>query len=312
MGRFFHNTIFQNKRGLVRSGWIVFLAMAVFYLLSYILNTAMFEVLKRILIHRGDLNPDTGYASALIDWMNSVFLPIASQLLLEVTIFLVFFIAWRCIMKRSFQDMGLPNVRRGKKELGVGMIFGIVSCSLVFAVLLLTGQAQVASWKPQFSVLQLWWVVVFIMVALGEEIMNRGFLMSVLRRTGNLYVVMFLPSVIFGLIHLMNPGVTFFSVANIILVGVLFSYIYVKSGNIWMCIGYHFTWNTFQGLVYGMPVSGLDTPKMIITSYPVNNLINGGSFGIEGGILTTIVSLLGFFFVHYYYRNSKYQFFSVK
>lgn len=305
----FFRIVIKNKRGLVRSGWIIILTIAAFYLLAYILQTAMFEALKQILIARGDLNYETGFYSSLVDWVNSVFMPIASQILLEVTIFLVFFIAWRCIMKRSFREMGLPNVRQGKKELGVGMIFGIVNCSLVFAALIVTGQAQVASWKPQFSVLQLWWVVVFIMVGLGEEIMNRGFLMSTLRRTGNLYVVMLLPSVIFGLIHLRNPGVTFFSVVNIVLVGVLFSYIYIKSGNIWMCIGYHFTWNTFEGLVYGMPVSGLDTPKMIVTSYPTDNLINGGSFGIEGGILTTVVTLLGFLFVRFYYRKSAYGFF---
>ena len=37
---------------------------------------------------------------------------------------------------------------------------------------------------------------------------------------------------------------------------------YIKSGNIWMCIGYHFTWNTFQGIIYGMPVSGLNVPDV--------------------------------------------------
>lgn len=75
-----------------------------------------------------------------------------------------------------------------------------------------------------------------------------------------------------------------------------------------MCIGYHFTWNVFQGIVYGMPVSGLDVPGIVTTSFSEYNLLNGGLFGIEGGILTTLITLIAFAFVGFYYRNSKYDF----
>lgn len=84
--------------------------------------------------------------------------------------------------------------------------------------------------------------------------------------------------------------------------------IFIKSGNIWMCIGYHFTWNVFQGIIYGMPVSGLSIPGIITTHFTRDNILNGGGFGIEGGILTTLVTLLSFLFVRYYYRNSTYDF----
>ena len=79
-----------------------------------------------------------------------------------------------------------------------------------------------------------------------------------------------------------------------------------------MFIGYHITWNIFQGVVYGMPVSGLQPPGIITTKYMESNLLNGGAFGIEGGILTTIMTLLSFLFVWYYYRNSNYDFLSDK
>ena len=57
-----------------------------------------------------------------------------------------------------------------------------------------------------------------------------------------------------------------------------------------------------------MPVSGLNVPGFITTEFTQNNLLNGGGFGIEGGILTTIVSILGIIFIKYYYRNSEYDF----
>ena len=122
--------------------------------------------------------------------------------------------------------------------------------------------------------------------------------MAVLRRCRNLYFITLVPSVIFGLIHLSNPDVTFLSILNIILVGILFSYMFIRSGNLWMCMGYHFTWNTFQGVIYGMPVSGLTVPGVVKTEFTASNLLNGGMFGIEGGILTTwrlcwVLSLYG-------------------
>ena len=47
--------------------------------------------------------------------------------------------------------------------------------------------------------------------------------MSTLRRVGSLPFIVLVPSFIFGLIHLGNNGVTFFSVCNIILAGLLLS-----------------------------------------------------------------------------------------
>lgn len=205
--------------------------------------------------------------------------------------------------------MGLHPFKSTKKECGAGMILGMVNCTLVFLLVVWFGGGKVASWQPRITALTLTWLFAFILVAYAEELLNRGFIMAVLRRCRNhIFVLIFLPSVIFGAIHLGNPSVTLLSVFNIIIVGILFSYMFIKSGNIWMCIGYHFTWNVFQGIIYGMPVSGLSIPGIITTHFTRDNILNGGGFGIEGGILTTLVTLLSFLFVRYYYRNSTYDF----
>ena len=192
------------------------------------------------------------------------------------------------------------------------MLLGIVNCSVIFLLVLTIGKGRIVSDGITVSGLTFWWLVAFVLVGIAEEALNRGFFMAVLRRCRNVPVIMFVPSVIFGLLHLRNPGVTFFSFSNIVLAGILFSYMFLRSGSIWMCIGYHITWNIFQGVVYGMPVSGLQPPGIITTKYMESNLLNGGAFGIEGGILTTIMTLLSFLFVWYYYRNSNYDFLSDK
>ena len=76
-----------------------------------------------------------------------------------------------------------------------------------------------------------------------------------------------------------------------------------------MCIGFHIAWNLFQSVVYGMPVSGLDVPAFLVSAYPVGNLLNGGGFGIEGGVLTTVAAVSVMAFTLFYYRTSEYRFF---
>jgi membrane protease YdiL (CAAX protease family) len=108
--------------------------------------------------------------------------------------------------------------------------------------------------------------------------------------------------------HSSNSGIGMLPYINLILAGILFAYMYLKSGNLWMCIGYHITWNYFQGYVYGFKVSGMKTYGILSTSYHSGNILNGGAFGPEGGLFVTAVMLAGLLFVWYYYRNHNYDF----
>ncbi len=64
-----------------------------------------------------------------------------------------------------------------------------------------------------------------------------------------------------------------------------------------MPIGYHIAWNFFQGNVFGFNVSGT-TVHGIYNIYALkNNVLTGASFGPEGGILTTIVIVIGLLIV---------------
>ena len=58
-----------------------------------------------------------------------------------------------------------------------------------------------------------------------------------------------------------------------------------------------------------MPVSGLSIPGIITTHFTRDNILNGGGFGIEGGILTTLVTLLSFLFVRRCVQEQHLQFY---
>ena len=52
MSRLWDNRLVKNRFGQVRSGWIILIAMAAYYLLSFVSNIVIIEVLRKILIAR--------------------------------------------------------------------------------------------------------------------------------------------------------------------------------------------------------------------------------------------------------------------
>lgn len=308
MKRLWNNAIFKNSQGMVRSGWILLFVMAAYYGIMYIVSSAMMAALTSYFISTGDINRDTGQLSDFVLWLNEFGLSIINQILTDVFMTAIPIVIWLFLLKKRIGEMGWRLRKRSSWEGITGMLLGAFTCTVVFLIVITVGGGRVESWTPHVTPLALVWVLTFILVAVGEETLNRGFLMSTLRRTRCSYCIMLIPSAIFGCIHLTNPNVTFFSIFNIVIAGLLLSYMYYKSGNLWMCIGFHFTWNTFQGIIYGIPVSGMNIPGILTTTYTQDNILNGGNFGIEGGILTTIIMLLSILFVKYYYRNSRYDF----
>jgi len=102
-------------------------------------------------------------------------------------------------------------------------------------------------------------------------------------------------AIIFSIVHSMNPNVNVLGLVNVALVGLLFAYMFDTTKSLLMPIGYHITWNYFQGNVFGFPVSG--TASQGIYNTAVSNgstLLTGGEFGLEGGLLTTLMLGLGY------------------
>ena len=81
----------------------------------------------------------------------------------------------------------------------------------------------------------------------------------------------------------------------------------LKTDSIMMAIGYHLTWNFFQGNVFGLSVSGIDGQGIITVLNIKDNIVTGGAFGPEAGILTTIVIIFTFLFINRYAKRAKFE-----
>lgn len=203
-------------------------------------------------------------------------------------------------------DLGLSQQRSFILH-GQGFLLGILLISLSFATIYLFQAVQIMgiTWDQATIGSLVSTTVLFLIVAFQEELFFRGYLFALGKRLfQNQVTTLILSSVLFSLTHALNPNVLSNPVPllNIAIAGLLLGYLRLISGGIWLPIGFHWSWNLFQGSVFGFSVSGI-TIESIITITPQGNpLLSGGLFGAEGSLLTGLILLICLFIL---YRISK-------
>lgn len=194
------------------------------------------------------------------------------------------------LQKRKLRTAGFVKKNAVPHYL-IGMVLGIVTFGLAILICSLTGTITI-SMSAGFSPLAL--VLLFLGYMIqgnSEEVICRGYMLVSASRRYPVFVGVIFNSLIFAAMHLANPGITVLAFVNLALFGVLMSLIFLKTGNIWMVSALHTVWNFVQGDVFGVLVSGGHTGDTILNtvSDPAKALINGGDFGLEGGLAVTIV-----------------------
>jgi len=303
--------MFKNREGKVRSGWKIAAVLAIFLSSITVISIIIGAISSSILLVTGDLKTEAGSMVPIFTEHGQNVMTAINRVMMfvqEILTILIAILAWKISTKRKLSDMGFTPIKSNFKDLIAGLLFGAGSLTFVFAALVLSGQAEVTSWAPSFSVSQIIALFMFILVGFAEELLCRGYIISVLRQTKSILAIYIISGVIFALMHSANSGIGLLPYMNLILIGMLWAYSYMKSGNIWLPIGYHITWNYFQGDVFGFKVSGTTEKGILTTSYPKNNIFNGGDFGPEGGLFVTLVIVLGFLAIRYYYRNKQFDF----
>lgn len=215
-------------------------------------------------------------------------------------IFFIILFLLKYLDNKSIKCIGFHSIKGHINELFYGIILGAISISAVFSVLLASGNVSIENslFAPRLTMRILSGIILYALVAISEEVMCRGYVFSTLNEMKRPYFSAIISSFIFAAFHLENPNVKILGIVNIFLIGILFSYMCIKTNDLWMPIGYHFAWNYFQGNIFGFPVSGQSQSEAVyIIESLRENLLTGGSFGPEAGILTTIVIIIGIFVV---------------
>ncbi|MCX7923980.1 MAG: CPBP family intramembrane metalloprotease [Clostridia bacterium] len=301
--------IFKNKNNKIRAGWRIAMVL-VFFILLFIASTVIISIAFGIAAAADVHQRNGGFTDNLWSQMGKLMenpyygylLNIAQTLCMVLAVIIVL----KIVDHRRMSDIGVNSISSGFKDLAYGMFLGAASMIAVFAVLLISGSISLINEfsTPNISVSIITGFLMFIFVGFNEELFARAYCISVLQSNGSRWIPAIISSVIFSLMHGMNPNLSVLGLINIFLVGLLFAYMFLKTNSLWLPVGYHITWNFFQGNVFGFSVSGMPLDSIYSVKLNGNSILNGGAFGPEGGLMATLVVVLGFVFVSMYTRKS--------
>lgn len=211
------------------------------------------------------------------------------------------------IDRRTIPDFGLRLSRGWLADLGFGLALGAGLQTGIFAVALAAGWLQITgigvTSRPgaSFAGWLLAAAVGYLAVGIYEELLFRGYVLtnlseglSRLDRRAAVGLAVAISSVVFSVLHGTNPNASAVSVVSLTLAGIFLAVGFVYTGSLAIPIGIHITWNFFQGVVWGFPVSGVDAGVTIVAVDVIGpTAFTGGAFGPEAGLLGTAAKLVG-------------------
>jgi membrane protease YdiL (CAAX protease family) len=284
----------------LRPGWGLLLFITLFAAILFSVN---------VIAHQ--LHPHVAKAAAaasdksvpLRSMLISEFVPFAATLL----------VTWIMskIERRPNSVYGLGGTRKLSRFL-YGLAWGVVCLSLLVVSLWKTGLLIIDSQLLSGgSVLRygVAWLVGFLLVALLEEYLTRGYLQFTLARgLAGLYRWAFktrhsaalgfwsaalILSFLFGLGHGSNPGESPIGLLSAGLAAIVFCLSLWRTGSLWWAIGFHATWDWAQSFIYGVADSGTMVQHHLLSTHPVGKpLLSGGSTGPEGSLFVIPVMIL--------------------
>jgi membrane protease YdiL (CAAX protease family) len=287
------NRVFINSSGRLRSGWrllIFVLILVVLTLLFGAVTKAVFEVAVRSV-------PNSGLARYL---ENFIF-----RLIFLLVALLAGFICTRFLEGLPWRALGLWLHARWARDFLFGSVIGIVSLALATAIATAGGGLSftISSRAMLVKVLQtlVFSALLFVLAALAEEALFRGYPLQTLTRANLAWLGVFLTSVPFAAIHLQNPNVAAgFTFINTALAGVWLAVAYLRTRSLWFPLGVHWAWNWALGSLFGLPVSGISdlAPHPLLRGTDLGPAwLTGGSYGIEGGLACTITLIVSTIFI---------------
>lgn len=202
--------------------------------------------------------------------------------------------------KRNLRSIGFSKDRAVSSYIK-GLICGFVMFGLVVSIGYLTGQYKFNGFGSSSIFIIILFFIGFIIQAMHEEVVLRGWMFVSISRKNSMYVAMFVSSIVFVLIHMANSGIDLLSLVNIFLVALVFCVMFLRYDNIWFCGAAHTMWNFAESCLFGFAVSGKTAyPTILPFSQKNFSILGGGSFGPESSLITTVVLILSLaFFVFY-------------
>jgi uncharacterized protein len=214
--------------------------------------------------------------------------------------------------RRRLGEYGLPWRSVQGKFFLTGALFGIAEISLIIAVLAGAGYYTFGSLEVHGASLLKWalfWAVAFVIVGLFEEYAFRGYLQFALTKGFGFWPATIATSVIFGVVHLANPGESWPGILGVMAVGLFWCFTLRRTGTLWFAFGMHAAFDFGETFLFSVPDSGTIFPGHLSSAviHPGPVWLVGGSAGPEASILDFIILAIFFCIVHVMYPAKREQ-----
>ena len=212
---------------------------------------------------------------------------ITISLVIAALVIAVYKLAIRHLGERPRDDLRGEHAAR---DLGLGLVGGILLFSAVTAVAALTGVYRIVGAGDANDIFYAL-VTMGIVPAVLEETLFRGILFRHLEDFGGTWLALALTSALFGLAHIFNPNATWFSsFAIAVEAGVMLGGAYMLTRSLWLPMGLHAAWNFTQGEIYDVPVSGIDQHGLVQAKLSAPPILSGGTFGLEASVIALVIA----------------------
>jgi len=209
-------------------------------------------------------------------------------------------LAARWLDHRPMRDFGVLLDRAWWRNLALGFGLGALLMLFVFVTewaagwIEITGTSIVNIAGVSLALSLTFSLVKVVCVGIYEEFVARGYQLRNLIDGINVPAGVAISSAIFALLHLTNDNASAMSSIGLFINGILFAVAVLATGRLSTSIGLHIAWNLFQGAILGFPVSGDKEGASLIGIRQLGpDLVTGGAFGPEAGLIGVAASLIG-------------------
>lgn len=203
------------------------------------------------------------------------------------------------VERRPLSTIGLTGPAPVKTLLR-GVLIGAATILIVVAAVGLAGGYEMAGVGPALASpaalgSMAFLLICFIVQAGVEELMFRGWLLSVVSRKWGLPAAVVVTSLVFTFLH-WSPGQHWLPMLSSFLFSAFACFWAIRAGNIWGVMGWHTGWNWLLSIGFELPVTGLvvDLPALLVRLIPKGpDSLTGGADGPEASWLCSLFFLIG-------------------
>lgn len=198
------------------------------------------------------------------------------------------------IERRSLATIGLWGANRTGSfsrghAIGIATAFGLVAAIWVAGGLEAHGYGK-AFGSPSVLMNMGFLLVCFALQSSVEEIVFRGWLLSVIARKFNIAIAVVLTSIVFAFLHY-SPHQYWVVTLGTFLFSAFACGWALQAGNIWGVMGWHAGWNWLLATGFELPITGIDAhlPALLVSltsSGP--DTLTGGTQGPEGSFFCSL------------------------